>query len=179
VRGASLLAAAAAAAAAGCTAMSTVKTATTVPRGETQIIAAVEANGGAPIELPVRPLLPELVVGARRGLGDRVEVGGKLTSLPLGGRVTTVGLEGEVKVQLRRRPDSRIEIALGPAAGFRWVYSSAASMQVTYATLPLLVGCNLGRHQLVVAPEVGLQLWTSAGASAIWAPVAGLTLGFV
>jgi hypothetical protein len=163
----------------GCTAMSTVKTATTVPRGETQVFAAVEGNGGAPVELPVKPLLPELVVGARRGLTERVELGGKLTSLPLGRRITTAALEAQVKVQLRRRPDSRFEVAVGPATGFRWISSSGASMQVSYATLPLLLGCNVGRHQIVVAPEAGLQLWTSAGAGHVWAPVAGLTLGFV
>jgi len=45
--------------------------------------------------------------------------------------------------------------------------------------LPLLLGCNLGRHQLVLAPEAGLQLWTSAGSNEIWAPMLGLSLGFV
>jgi hypothetical protein len=164
---------------AACTAMSTVKTATTVPAGETRVFAAVEANGGAPMELPVKPLLPELVVGVRHGVSGRVELGGKLTTLPLGRRVTTGALEGQVKVQLRRRPDSPLEIALGPAAGFRWIGSSGASMQVSYLTLPLLLGWNLGRHQLVLAPEAGLQLWTSAGSSEVWAPVAGLSLGFV
>ena len=77
--------AAAALAGSACTAMSTIKTATTVPPGQTQVIGAIEANGGAPIELPVKPLLPELAVGLRRGLTERVEVGGKLTSLPPGG----------------------------------------------------------------------------------------------
>jgi len=159
--------------------MSTVKTATTVPRGQYQLVFALEGNGGAPKELPVRPLLPELVAGVRRGVTDRVEVGAKLTTLPLGRRVTTAALEGEVKVQLRRRPDSRLEIAVGPAAAFRYVSSSGASMQVTYATLPLLIGVDVGRHQIVVAPEAGVQLWTSAGSSPIWVPMTGLSLGFV
>jgi hypothetical protein len=170
---------AAAAALAGCTAMSTIKTATTVPRGQNQYIFALEGNGGAPVEFPVKPLLPELVAGVRRGLTERVEVGGKLTTLPLGRFVTTAGLEGQVKVQLRRRSDSRLVLAVGPAAGFRYVASSGASMQVTYATVPLLVGIDVGRHQIVVSPEAGLQLWTSAGSSPIWAPMAGLSLGFV
>jgi hypothetical protein len=163
----------------GCTAMSTIKTATTVPPGQTQWISAIEANGGAPLELPVKPLLPELVVGARRGLTERVEVGGKLTSCPAGKHVTTAGVEGEVKVQLRRVPWSRIELALGPAAGFRWISSSGAAMQVTYATVPFLMGIDVGRHQIVVAPEAGLQLWTSAGSNEVWAPMMGLSLGFV
>jgi hypothetical protein len=163
----------------GCTAMSTIKTATTVAPGQNQYIFAVEGNGGAPVEFPVKPLLPELVAGVRRGLTERVEVGGKLTTLPLGRFVTTAGLEGEVKVQLRRRADSRLELALGPAAAFRYVASSGASMQVSYLTLPLLCGIDLGRHQVVISPEAGLQLWTSAGSTPIWAPMAGLTLGFV
>jgi hypothetical protein len=159
--------------------MSTVKTATTVPRGQNQLVAALEGSGGAPVELPVKPLLPELVIGVRRGLTDRVEVGAKLTGLPFGRRLTTAALEGEVKLQLRRRPDSRLVIALGPAAGFRWVSTSGASMQVTYGTVPLIFGVDVGRHQIVFAPELGLQLWTSAGATPIWAPMAGLSLGFV
>jgi hypothetical protein len=163
----------------GCTAMSTVKTAATVPRGQTQVVTAVEGNGGAPVELPVKPLLPELVVGVRRGLTERVELGGKLTTLPLGRRLTTAGLEAEVKVQLRRRPDSHLEIALGLAGGFRWISSSGAAMQVSYLSLPLLLGWNVGRHQIVLTPEAGLQLWTSAGSSEVWAPLTGLTLGFV
>jgi hypothetical protein len=166
-------------AAAGCTAMGTIKTAGTVPRGQTQVVAAIEGNGGAPVELPVKPLLPEMVVGVRRGLTERLEIGGKLTTLPLGRRVTTAGLEGAVKVQLRRRPDARLEIALAPTAGFRWISSSGAAMQVSYAAVPLILGYNVGRHQIVLAPEAGLQLWTSAGAGEIWAPVGGLTLGFV
>jgi hypothetical protein len=163
----------------GCTAMSTIKTATTVPPGQTQVVGAIEANGGAPLELPVKPLLPELAIGLRRGLTDRVEVGGKLTTLPLGRAVTTAGLEGHVKVQLRRVPWSRFKLAVGPAAGFRWIASSGAAMQVTYATVPLLVGIDVGRHQIVVAPEAGLQLWTSAGSNEVWAPMLGLSLGFV
>jgi hypothetical protein len=163
----------------GCTAMSTIKTATTVPRGQNQYIFALEGNGGAPMEFPVKPLLPELVAGVRRGLTERVEIGGKLTSLPAGRFVTTAGLEGEVKVQLRRQADSRLELAIGPAAGFRYISSSGASMQVTYATVPLLCGIDVGRHQIVVAPELGLQLWTSAGSTPIWAPMTGLSLGFV
>jgi hypothetical protein len=163
----------------GCTAMSTVKTATTVPRGETRMIAAIEGNGGAPMELPVKPLLPEAVIGVRHGASDRVDVGVKLTTLPLGRRVTTAGLEAQIKLSLRRRDDSRLQLALGPAAGFRWVSSSGAAMQVSYATLPVIFGINVGRYQIVVAPEAGMQLWTSQGASKVWAPVAGLTLGFV
>jgi hypothetical protein len=162
-----------------CTAMSTIKTATTVPAGQNQVIGALEANGGAPLELPVKPLLPELAVGLRHGLTDKVEVGGKLTTCPAGRLTTTLGVEGEVKVQLRRVPGARLEVALGPAAGFRWISAAGASMQVSYLTLPLLLGVDVGRHQIVVAPEAGVQLWTSAGANAVWAPMVGLSLGFV
>jgi hypothetical protein len=170
---------AALAASAGCTAMSTIKTATTLPPGQTQWIGALEGNGGAPLELPVKPLLPELAFGARHGLTDRVDVGGKLTSLPGGRRLTTAGVEGQVRVQLWRRDDSRLKLAIGPAAGFRWVSSSGASMQVSYLTVPLMFGIDVGRHQIVIAPEAAVQLWTSAGSNEVWVPVAGLSLGFV
>lgn len=163
----------------GCTAMSTVKTATTVPPGQNQLVAALEGNGGAPIEFPVKPLLPELVIGVRRGLADRVDAGLKLTTLPLGRVITTAGLEGQVKVSLRRRPDSRLQIAIGPAAGSRWIGSSGAAMQVSYATVPLIFGIGVGRHEIVLAPEAGLQLWTSAGSNEVWVPTTGLSLGFV
>ena len=82
-------------------------------------------------------------------------------------------------MQLRRRPDSRLEIAIGPAAGFRWIASSGAAMQVSYVTVPLLFGIDVGRHQIVLAPEVGLQLWTSAGSNEVWVPTTGASLGFV
>jgi hypothetical protein len=173
------LVAVAALAGSACTAMSTIKTATTVPAGQNQVIGAIEANGGAPLELPVKPLLPELVVGLRRGLTDKLEVGGKLTTCPAGRRATTAGIEGEVKVQLRRLPGARLELALGPAAGFRWISAACATMQVSYVALPLLMGIDVGRHQIVVAPEAGLQLWTSAGSNEVWAPMLGLSLGFV
>jgi hypothetical protein len=162
-----------------CTAMSTIKTADTVPAGKNQFVSALEANGGAPIELPVKPLLPEFVFGLRRGLTDRLDVGVKLTTLPLGHRITTAGLEGQVKVQLRRVPGSRYKLALGPAAGFRWISSAGAAMQVSYLTLPFITGIDVGRHQIVIAPEAGVQLWTSAGANEVWAPMLGLSLGFV
>src|SRR4029453_4457253 len=54
----------------GCTAMSTIKTATTVPAGQNQYIFALEGNGGAPVEFPVKPLLPALVAGVRRALTE-------------------------------------------------------------------------------------------------------------
>jgi hypothetical protein len=162
-----------------CTAMSTIKTADTVPAGKNQFVGALEANGGAPIELPVKPLLPEFVFGVRRGLTDRLDVGAKLTTLPLGHRITTAGLEGQVKVQLRRVPGSRYKLALGPAVGFRWISSAGAAMQVSYLTIPFITGIDVGRHQIVVAPEAGVQLWTSAGANEVWAPMLGMSLGFV
>ena len=52
-------------------------------------------------------------------------------------------------------------------------------MQVSYLTVPLIFGINVGRHQIVLAPEAGLQLWTSEGSSPVWAPMTGLSLGFV
>jgi hypothetical protein len=159
--------------------MSTIKTATTVPPGQTQWIAALEGNGGAPVELDVKPLLPEIAVGARRGLSERVDVGGKLTTLPAGRALTTAALEGQVRVQLRRRDDSRLKIAIGPAVGFRWISSSGAAMQVSYLTVPVMFGIDVGRHQIVIAPEVAMQLWTSAGSNEVWVPMSGLSLGFV
>ena len=159
--------------------MSTIKTATTVPPGQTQWIGALEGNGGAPVELNVKPLLPELAVGARHGMTDRLDVGIKLTTLPAGRRLTTAALEGQVRFQLRRRDDSRLKIAIGPAAGFRWISSSGAAMQVSYLTVPVMFGIDVGRHQIVIAPEVAMQLWTSAGSNEVWVPVGGLSLGFV
>ena len=166
-------------AAGGCTAMSTIKTATTVPAGQTQWIGALEGNGGAPVELNVKPLLPELAFGVRRGLTDRVDVGAKLTTLPAGRALTTAAVEGQFRYQLRRRDDSRLKIAVGPAAGFRWISSSGAAMQVSYLTVPVMFGIDVGRHQIVIAPEVAMQLWTSAGSNEVWVPVAGMSLGFV
>ena len=151
--------------------MSTIKTATTVPAGQNQFIGALEGNGGAPIELPVKPLLPELVVGLRRGLTDRLDVGAQADDAAARpprhhGRPGRAG-EGAAAA----RAGEPVKLALGPAAGFRWISSSGAAMQVSYLTLPFMTGIDVGRHQIVVAPEVGVQLWTSAGANEVWAPM--------
>ena len=164
------------AALAGCSAMATVKTARTVPEGRTHYLAALELNGGGPVDDPAE-ILPEAAIGVRHGVSERVELGAMVRSLPLGRRVTTAGGELEVKVQVCRDASGTFDVALGPAAGARWI----ASGEVAYATLPILFGWNLENDatQLVVAPEVGLQRWSSPGADPILARVLGLSLGLV
>lgn len=163
----------------GCATMSTIGTAETLNHKQLQVFAAPEVSLSGPRGNSPKVPLPEMSVGARYGVTDRVEVGLKASALPFGQTLTTASIEGGGKLQLPK-PHPRIDVAVAASAGYRFARVSGADYEIISASLPLYVGYDLGeRFQVVLGPRIGDQLWLSAGAHPVHLPFAGSSLGLV
>ncbi len=145
--------------ASACMSFSTLGRARVVEVGRVQIYGAPEAlvvatDSGASI----RPIAE---VGVRVGVTPELE---------LGARVTTLGLTLGARTQLHRSPDPRsgVDVLLAPALAY--TVQDKLALEA-----PVLIGINLGDHQLVVAPRVTYQMRLAVPGQA--APASYLYLG--
>ena len=98
---------------------------------------------------------PLLEAAVRYGLTPRVELGAKVFAI--GGAI-------ETKVQLVT--GGRLDLAIAPSTGYGLYAPSGhtnAAFHILHLQLPLLIGINLGEHQLVVAPKLIDEVWLGAG----------------
>lgn len=165
---------------AGCASYATTTTARPVAPGASQTTAALEVDGFGVVEDDARIPMPAFAVAVRRGVARDVDLGGKLTVLPLAGALTAIGVEAQARWRVAGAPERRWELAIAPAGGWRGVASSGARWDAAHVVLPVVVGLNLGarRHQLFVAPKVGWQRWWSEGAMPVDLPFGGAGVGF-
>jgi hypothetical protein len=167
---------------AGCASYGSMTSARTIAPGTSQASTALETDGVGIVENPVRLPLPTLAIGVRRGLREDLDVGGKLSILPIGDALTALGLEAQVRWRFLGDPSRRWELAVAPSTGWRGTESSGARWDAGHVVLPLVIGLNFGsadrRHQLYWAPKAGWQRLWSAGAMPVDVPFAGSTLGF-
>jgi hypothetical protein len=171
------LAAALVVAASGCASYTTFKTAETLAPGRSQLLVAAQLQGAGTTDGVAAPM-PELAVGLRRGMAERLELDATATLLPLGRALTVGSAEVAAKRLMWTSGDERWSLALGAGVGYRVTTSSDAVFEAVHASLPVSVGLALGRHQLVVSPTVGAQRWYSSGARPVDLPFAGASLGF-
>ena len=68
-----------------------------------------------------------------------------------------------------------VDLAAGTATA---VEGDDTFTSIANTVLPLIVGWNLGRHQLYLSPKVGWQRWWSRGAMPVDVPFAGAGVGF-
>jgi len=144
----------------GCT-MSTLGLARSIDPGTTQ---AYLAPGVLRVQRSGAPLwTPQVELGGRYGLNERVELGARLW-LPM------PGYELAAKVSLLRSPDSNrgFDLAVAPGAGYLYAPGGSgeidgSALHVVSFYLPLLVGWNTGGgNQLVIAPKL-VDVLTFAG----------------
>lgn len=143
----------------GCYSFSTLGRARVVDEGQVEVFVAPEAlvvasaSGGS-----ARPIGEG---GVRYGLTDAVE---------LDARITTLGVTAGPRIQLYRSedPSSGVDVLIAPALA----YTSTDKLALE---LPVLVGFNLGEHQLVLAPRVAYQM--RFGAAGQDGPVSFVYLG--
>lgn len=143
----------------GCMPYSTLGRARTLPANQWEIWVAPEAyivaaEDGAAVR-------PTGEAGLRYGLLDGVEIDAQVNALGFG-----VG----TRLQLMRssNPQQGIDLALAPSVLYT-AYDKVA------LTLPLLLGANLGEHQLVVTPRFAYQLRFGVGGQT--APVSFMYVG--
>jgi len=169
----------------GCPSFSTMGTARTIPKGETQFHVAVGGQQLRDWSTDTSGNLetitfPAFEFGASHAVTDNVEIGGKIWFL---------GAEINSKFQLLRSPspDSGIDFALAPAISFYPLSGEnnagdTTSGGLAFFHLPLLMGVNVGGgSQLVLGPRLSNTLvWGSAGGSSESASIfwVGGSLGF-
>jgi hypothetical protein len=153
--------------AAGCASAGGMTTARTLQAGADQWMVAPELNP-----------TPEIGVGYRRGVGAEIEVAAKVSTLPAGEALTSLGAELSARRQIWT--SGRLELAAGVAAGYRLIHSSGATWEAGYGELPVLVGINVrrGLDQLVIGPRVGYQRWYSSGSMPVDLPYWGASIGY-
>jgi hypothetical protein len=141
---------------AGCPSISTMGTARTIPEGTYQYYAGLGygALQDFSVDDQARPEsvgVPNLELGARYGVSDRVEVGGKLFP---------VGAEVGAKVQVMRSAslERGFDLAIAPAVS---IYPWSKGV-FGWAHLAIPVGFNVGGgNQLVLAPRISELMMTS------------------
>lgn len=147
----------------GCAGVLDLGRATPLAPGDVQFTAAGSVSG-----LPGSPsVLPAFGAGVHAGVAPRLELGGTVVA-------HSYGLAGDLDAKVALTPVERhgFHLALGPRVGVSSVVlGELSSSLVARAELPVLLGWDLGRSQVVLAPTVGvvggerwaLQLGASAG----------------
>lgn len=146
----------------GCASVTGSGTARTLPPGESELGAGLELGLGLPKIAPTHhaPIpWPQFVLGYRRGLTDRLDVGGRVWGfgLPI---LYTVGVEADAKIALKKAEATTrgIDYTLDPAISYHQVSFGHAPTHSPIVQAPLLIGINTnGGDQFVVGPRVGYQ----------------------
>ena len=112
--------------------------------------------------------------GYHRGISPRVEAGGRVWGFGWPYLFTTVGGAVDGKVQLLRGP---VNVALAGSIQAQRDAIGGAPMTIGGVTVPLLVGFDMGPHQWVFSPRVGLWAEGSYGQRPIVAASVGLGTG--
>lgn len=158
----------------GCGSYSTYRTTKIAPAGQTEWLFGAQATGTSAPGQGGAPM-PELSIGARRGLRDRYELQASGTMLAFK-QFVTGSLELAGKARLVQH--GRWSFAVGAAAGYRVAESGGAIIEGAHVAVPLIGGIDLGRHQLVLSITGGYQRWYSSGAQPVSVPFIGQSLGF-
>lgn len=161
----------------GCSSFTTYRTARPVPKGRTQTLVAPQMSGAGPRETQKAPF-PELAVSVRHGLTHKLELGGTLTVLPLGQAMRELGVEATAKRHVLASAGGRWDVAVAGGLGYRTFASSGALFEMVHASIPLIVGVNLGDDQIVIAPTLAWQRWYATGAHPVDIPSFGASLGY-
>ena len=119
----------------------------------------------------------QLEAGYHRGLGDRWEAGGRAWGMGWPTLFTTVGLAIDGKYQVHR---GAVDLALAASAIYYRPALGGAPWHVGGVQLPLLVGFDMGPHQLVLSPRVGAWAWGAYGqtAQSTWSAGLGVAMAF-
>lgn len=159
-----------------CSSHTTYKHATPLGAGTSKVSVAPQMSTVAGEDGATLPY-PELAFAMRRGITDRLDVGGAVSMLPLGRLFSSIAFEGSLQHQLYHSPSGRFELALGAGAGYRASATAGAVFETVHASVPLILGINLGRHQLVLSPYGSWQRWYSEGTPPVDIPALGTSIG--
>lgn len=155
----------------GCPSFTTMGSARTIGDGRSQTWVAtggarLHEAGGSTTGAREATDVPYFELGARYGVTDRVELGGKILSL---------GLELNAKVALRRTESTDgLNVSVGTAASVYSFSAMGVTARSAWLHLPVLLGFALGGSELVIAPRLSAVTIFGGGPGLF----AGGSLGF-
>ncbi len=161
----------------GCS-IATLGTALPIDQGTSQVIVAPSV---VRVALSGKPYTgPQVELGGRYGISKNVDIGARIW-LPLPGYAL------DTRIALRRSEDRERGFDMGLQPGVSYIYvpggeADSSPLHIASATLPLLLGWNLGGgKQLVVAPKLidVLSASSSADGKAANLLTVATTVGFI
>jgi hypothetical protein len=178
VKAAGLVLVACAAGSVGCGAQTGFGSARVLDPGDAQIGwvlegSVVAAKLGAESQVPL-PLV-QGGVAYRRGVVEGFELGARAWGIGITG-FQAFGGAIDAKVHLAR--SGRTRVTLVSSLGYQQLRLGGTPCHVWSGTLPLLIGVDLGRHQLFLGPRVAYGLAASYGANTVGALWGGASIGF-
>ena len=172
-----LSAAIAALALVACSSQMAYKDARPLGAGNSRFLAATQIHTFTPRRGDSLPY-PEIAIALRQGLSDRLDVGGSVAALFLGRELSSFALEASAQRHIYRAPGGWLDIALGAGAAYRVTATADTAFESVQASVPVIVGFNLGRHHLAVSSHVSWQRWYSEGTDPLDLAAFGSSLGF-
>lgn len=165
----------------GCATQSGMGRARVLPEGESELFGIAQASVLSARLTPGEPVpLPWIQVGAgwHRGYGGGLELGARLW----GGSflsLSTLGIALDAKLQLVQSPEPTrgVDVATGLSLAYHVGDLGGWPWNGPTATVPLLVGFNLGRLHLVLGPRGGVTWVTGQGQAPLLLGFGGLSLG--
>ncbi len=156
--------------------------ATALRPGQTRIgMALVPSFESAQLrpEQPVTGPWARFLLGVHAGVSDRFEIGGRAWFFSVPTLGTEFGGAIDTKMSLRRPPDGRgTSLSTVLSLSYYQPRMPGAPWHVYGATLPLLIGFDIGRSQLVLGPRVSFYGISAYGMETIAHGGIGLSVGF-
>ena len=153
----------------------------TLPPSASQMTGGVEVGVAAPSNTENDAKLPWLnfTAGYRRGISEDVELGARVMAIGVKG-FNALGVAGDVKVQLKKSedPGTGVDIATGLVLAYQQPRLGTTPWHIGSAVVPLLIGHNFGKHQLIWGPRIAYEVWTGEGQDPIQMYYAGGSVAF-
>lgn len=162
----------------GCASQSGLGRASTLAPGRAQLSPLAELSFvSARFEANQPSTAPWVLLGLgyRRGVTEKLELGVRAWGFGWPQYFTTVGLGFDAKVQVFQA--SGWHVAVAPSGRYHVIALGNAPWHVFGLELPLLIGKDLGPHQLVFGVKLADFLLTGAGTNAINSVWAGAHVG--
>jgi hypothetical protein len=152
----------------------------TIPAGTVETHAAVTANVSSVRNNPDHPTpmpWPDLMLGVRVGLAERVEAGARLWGVGIDG-LAGWGATLDAKVGILVPEGRGWNVAAALSVGYEQIVLGGTPSHVGTITVPILFGLDVGRDQLVFGPRFLAFLWGGEGQGTIEEVAFGMNVGY-
>jgi hypothetical protein len=164
----------------GCASQIGMGRATTLEPGHTSMQSSLQLDVAAPKMRaegkPVPAPWAHIGFGIHHGVARGLEIGGRAWYFGRPGDLSFGGAF-DTKVQMFRT-DKGLTVSAASSFGYHQAQLGYTPWHSFTGFVPILIGQDFGKHQLVFGPRAGLTLWAGEGQNTIKLPWAGASVGF-